>query len=58
MSQGAGTPEQAKMWSGIAHTRKNKLTVNIPQRQFMGRSKSLDRKTIEMIKHDINSIFQ
>lgn len=58
MSKGAGTPEQAKMWRGIAHTRKNKLTVNIPQRKFMGRSKSLDRKTIEMIKHDINSIFQ
>jgi phage gpG-like protein len=43
-------------WKGLAMTKKQKLDVKIPQRQFMGNSKELAARLVERIEGLIKSI--
>ena len=51
----AGSP-QASFWKNLALTRKKKLTVRIPRRQFLGESKELTDKINERIEKEIRNI--
>jgi len=39
-------PQQAKMWKGIALTKKLRLTIKMPKRQFMGMNPELNKLII------------
>ena len=45
LKEAAANP-QAQMWKGLALTRKKKLSISIPQRQFIGESEEIN-ETIE-----------
>lgn len=51
----AGSP-QASFWKNLALTRKKKLTVRIPRRQFLGESKELTDKINGRIEKEIRNI--
>ena len=46
----------AQFWKGLALTKKTKLTIRIPQRQFIGESNDLDRRINERIANELNKI--
>ena len=48
--------EEALRWKALALTKKPKLQINIPQRQFLGESQELDRKINETIDNEIERI--
>lgn len=47
---------QASFWKGLALTKKKKLNIHIPQRQFLGESKELTDKINERIEKEIRTI--
>ncbi len=47
---------EAKMWKGLALTKKTKLSIKIPQRQFIGESKELDEKVSQLIETEVSKI--
>ena len=47
---------QASFWKNLALTRKKKLTVRIPQRQFLGESQELTEKIGERLEKEIRNI--
>ena len=47
---------EAMMWKRLALTKKSKLNVRIPQRQFLGDSKELTGKINERIEKEIRNI--
>lgn len=47
---------EAQMWKRLALTRKKKLTVRIPQRQFLGESRELNDKIEQRIEKEIRNI--
>lgn len=47
---------QAAFWKNLALTRKKKLAVRIPQRQFLGESKELNDKINERLEKEIRNI--
>ena len=47
---------QAQMWKGLALTRKKKLSIRIPQRQFIGESEELNEKIEKKITEKIFNI--
>ena len=49
-------PPEAEKWKGLALTRKNRLNIHIPQRQFMGDSAELSQKIQREIQQAINNI--
>ena len=51
------TGGEAGMWKGLALTTKSQLSIDIPQRKFMGASASLDRKTMALITQELNKVF-
>ena len=53
--QQAANP-QASFWKGLALTKKKKLDIRIPQRQFLGESKELTEKINERIEKEIRNI--
>ena len=53
--QQAANP-QASFWKGLALTKKKKLAIHIPQRQFLGESKELTTKINERIEKEIRNI--
>ena len=44
------------MWKGLALTRKKKLSIRIPQRQFIGESEELNEKIEKKITEKIFNI--
>ena len=58
MSKKSRNGADAKMWKGLALTNKTTLSIDIPQRKFMGAGASLDRKTMQMISNEVNKIFR
>lgn len=51
-------PPEASMWKGLALTRKKKLKVKIPQRQFIGESAELNEQIRQTIDTEIINIFK
>ncbi|MBF0950274.1 MAG: hypothetical protein HXK22_00510 [Alloprevotella tannerae] len=51
-SQARAAP-QAEFWRNLALTRKQKLAVKIPKRQFIGESAELTQRINEKIKQEI-----
>ena len=47
---------QASFWKNLALTKKKKLNIRIPQRQFLGESKELTEKINERIGKEIRNI--
>ncbi|MEP4136695.1 MAG: phage virion morphogenesis protein [Cyclobacteriaceae bacterium] len=45
-------------WRGMALTKKKVLTVNIPERRFLGDSKALDRRIVSLIEREIEKCFK
>lgn len=58
--KGGSTPspenEQAKFWKRLALTKKTKLQVKIPQRQFLGESMELSAAITERMGTEINKL--
>lgn len=52
-SSGQDVPEEAEKWKRLALTKKETLTVNIPQRRFMGPSAELDARISEYVENEI-----
>lgn len=52
----ATTNEEAKKWRALALTKKKKLKVRIPQRQFLGESRELEDRIRERTKQEIIKI--
>lgn len=52
----AAANPQAQMWKRLALTKKEKLDVRIPQRQFLGESEELTTKINERIEKEIRNI--
>ena len=46
----------AQFWKGMALTKKKKLQVRIPQRQFIGESQELNQRINERIENELNQI--
>lgn len=46
----------AQMWKGLALTKKQRLSVSIPARPFIGPSRELDEKLSAMIENEITNI--
>mgnify|MGYP000514818439 CR=1 FL=1 len=51
-------PPEAGMWKGLALTRKKKLKVKIPQRQFIGESAELNNQIRQTVEADIRNILK
>lgn len=49
-------PKEAVMWKKLALTKKEKLNVKIPQRQFLGESKELNEKIANKAEEEIRKI--
>lgn len=45
--------DEAEKWKRLALTKKESLTINIPQRQFMGPSAELDAKISKYVENEI-----
>jgi phage gpG-like protein len=52
----AAAGESAQAWKRLALTRKRKLKVNIPQRQFLGQSRELDAMVRQTMDTEISNI--
>lgn len=44
-------------WKGMALTKKTTLLVNMPKRQFIGDSKALQKRIIDLIEKQVTKIF-
>lgn len=51
-------PAEASKWKGLALTNKKSLTVNMPQRQFMGDSVELEKKIDRVINNKIQELLK
>ena len=51
-------PPEAGMWKGLALTRKKKLKVKIPQRQFIGESAELNKQIRQTVEAEIRNILK
>ena len=51
-------PPEAGMWKGLALTRKKKLKVKIPQRQFIGESTELNKQIRQTVEAEIRNILK
>jgi predicted transcriptional regulator len=48
--------ENANKWKALALTKKSKLNIRIPQRQFLGESKELDDRIRQTMENEIGNI--
>lgn len=48
--------QEARMWRGLALTKKKKLTIKMPQRQFIGESKELNESIRALIETEVEKI--
>lgn len=53
---GAQASPQAAFWKNFALTRKKKLHIRIPQRQFIGDSRELDEKIVNRTEAEVRKI--
>lgn len=51
-------PPEAGMWKGLALTRRKKLKVKIPQRQFIGESTELNKQIRQTVETEIRNILK
>ena len=51
-------PPEGGMWKGLALTRKKKLKVKIPQRQFIGESTALNKQIRQTVEAAIRNILK
>lgn len=51
-----GLNQQAQFWRNMALTKKKKLHIRIPQRQFMGESEELNSRIREKVNQEITNI--
>lgn len=51
-------PPQAEMWKRMALTKKTKLNVRIPQRQFIGESAELNERISKTVEEEITNILK
>ena len=51
-------PPEAGMWKRLALTRKKKLKVKIPQRQFIGESTELNKQIRQIVEAEIRNILK
>lgn len=49
-------PPEASVWKGLALTRKSRLKIKIPKRQFLGKSRELDKRINETIENEIRNV--
>lgn len=47
---------EALMWKGLALTKKEKLSIKMPQRQFLGESKELNDKIREKLQTELEKV--
>ena len=52
-SGGSAAPVEAEKWKALALTKKETLTIHIPQRQFMGPSSELDDRITAYVEREI-----
>ncbi len=55
--KGVAAGEEAERWKRLALTKKTKLTVRIPQRQFLGPSAELDETIRKELENELTQIF-
>ena len=55
---GAQASPQAEFWKHFALTRKKKLHIHIPQRQFIGDSRELDEKINGRIEEEVRKFLK
>jgi len=48
--------QEAKFWKGMALTKKKRLNIKIPQRQFLGESEELNKKIKQRIEDEVLKI--
>lgn len=48
--------KEALMWKGLALTKKEKLSIKMPQRQFLGESKELNDKIREKLQTELEKV--
>lgn len=53
---GSDDPPEAAIWKKLALTKKDKLSVKVPQRQFLGDSKELTEKIADKTETEIRKI--
>jgi len=56
--QDAGLSPAAQMWRGLALTKKTKLKIKIPQRQFIGQSRELKERIHADVETQIESVLK
>lgn len=56
--QDAGLSPAAQMWRGLALTKKTKLKIKIPQRQFIGQSRELEERIHADVETQIESVLK
>lgn len=54
--EGQAGNSQASFWKGLALTKKKKLNIRIPRRQFLGESEELTKKINERIEKEVRNI--
>ena len=52
----AAAPKEAKTWKNLALTKKTKLSIKMPQRQFIGESKELNEAVHNLIEKEVRKI--
>lgn len=55
--KGENVPPEALKWKKLALTKKKKLNIRIPKRQFMGESRELTKKIQELVDKEVEKIF-
>lgn len=55
---GSKDSPEAKMWKGLALTRKRALNIRIPQRKFIGPGKTLDTAIRKIVEKDLKDILK
>ena len=56
--KGATVPAEAERWKALALTRKQKLNITIPKRQFIGDSQELNAAINRKIGEEMDKLFQ
>ena len=56
--KGATVPAEAERWKALALTRKQKLNITIPKRQFIGDSQELNAAINRKISEEMDKLFQ
>lgn len=57
-NSGQEDPPQATPWKQLALTKKQKLSINIPQRKFIGASAELEKKINRLLQSHVDKILK